>query len=310
MPSAIIASTEECDIITVDSQTGAATILSAKLSGECSDQGIEYQEYTGTAEIAPGFIEDVEWIEPKYVLISNCCEPADGRLEVVDIEGHDQPYGFGPSGSYPAVNSQGELVFGTPALSGGLASFGMVSLDLNYDDASDPSSTNLGTSGDISFRYLTSSEGGDTRPNSFATRTTWVGGDVIGLGIWTLMEDRRFFSWVLLIDLNIGPVAANARGFGWELPTGDELGNLVVAEQRCFLFKTLCMGLPARVVVVDPQTLVPLYEVEVDDTVVDMDLVRGWLLVTLVDGRMGTLDLSDGTFNVLANGIRNAVWQE
>ena len=41
-----------------------------------------------------------------------------------------------------------------------------------------------------------------------------------------------------------------------------------------------------------------------------MDLVRGWLLATLVYGRMGTLDLADETFSVLANGIRNAVWQE
>ena len=61
---------------------------------------------------------------------------------------------------------------------------------------------------------------------------------------------------------------------------------------------------------VDSQILAPVYEVEVEASIVDMDLVRGWLLVTLVDGRMGTLDLSDGTFNVLANGIRNAVWQE
>ena len=317
MPSAIIASTEECDIVSVDSQTGAVRVLAdfsaysekARVFSDCSDEGIEYQEYSGTAEIAPGYIEDVEWIEPKYVLIGNCCEPAAGRLEVMDIEEHDQPYGFGLSGSYPAVNSQGELLFSTPALSGGLASFGVVQLDLD-EDASGPSSTYIETSGEISFHYLMSSEGGDDRPNSFATRTTWVGGDVIALGIWTLMEDRRFLSWVLLIDLDIGPVAANARGFGWELPTGDESGNLVVAEQRCFLFKAPCMGLSARVVVVDPQTLVPLYEVEVDDTVVDMDLERGWLLVTLVDGRMGTLDLIEGTFTVLATGIRNAVWQE
>ena len=41
-----------------------------------------------------------------------------------------------------------------------------------------------------------------------------------------------------------------------------------------------------------------------------MDLVRGWLLVTLTDGRMGTLDLADGTFAVIAEGVRNAVWQE
>lgn len=323
MPAAIIASTKECDIVSVDSQTGAVRVLAdfsaysgkARVFSDCSDQGIEYQEYTGTAEVAPGYIEDVKWVEPKYVLIGNCCEPAAGRLEVLDVEERGQPYRFGPSGSYPAVNSRGELIFSTPALSGGLASFGMVQLDPNYGDASDPSSSYLGTSGDISFHYLTLGGGGDARPNSFATRTSWVGGDAIALGVWTVLDDQGFFPWVVLIDLNGGPIAANARGSGWMFPTADQFGNFVVAEQHCFVFyKSECIGSPAKVVVVDSETLVPFYEVEIDDVVVDMDvdmdLVRGWLLVTLVDGRMGTLDLANGTFNVLANGIRNAVWQE
>ena len=319
MPAAIIASTEECDIVSIDSQTGAVRVLAdfsaysgkARVFRDCSDEGLEYQEYTGTAEIAPGYIEDVEWVDPKYVLTGNCCEPAVGRFEIFDIEEHDQPYRFGPNGSYPAVNGRGELVFSVLSVVGALASFGIVPLDINYDDASDPSSTFLGTSGDISFHYLKLDEGGNPNPNSFATRTSWVGGHAIALGVWTVMDDLGFFPWVVLIDLNSGPIAANARGSGWELPTGDELGNLVVAEQHCFLFpKSECIGSPAKVVVVDSETLVPLYEVEVDDVVVDMDLVRGWLLVTLVDGRMGTLDLADGTFNVLANGIRNAVWRE
>ena len=65
MPGEIIASTEECDIVSVDSQTGVATILSANVGGDCSDQGSEFREYSGSAEIAPGFIEDVEWVDPK-----------------------------------------------------------------------------------------------------------------------------------------------------------------------------------------------------------------------------------------------------
>ena len=318
MPSAIIASTEECDIVSVDSQTGAVRVLAdfsaysekARVFSDCSDQGIEYQEYTGMAEIAPGYIEDVEWVEPKYVLIGNCCEPAAGRLEVLDVEEHVQPYGFGPSGSHPVVNSRGELLFSTPALSGGLASFGIVQLDLD-DDTSGPSSTYLETSGEVTFHYLALGEGEGSDPNSFATRTSWVEGDAIALGVWTVLDDQGFFPWVLLIDLNSGPIAANARGSGWMLPTADQFGNFVVAEQHCFVFnKSQCIGSPSKVVVVDSEMLVPLYEVEAEDTIVDMDLVRGWLLVTLVDGRMGTLDLSDGTFDVLANGIRNAVWQE
>lgn len=318
MPSAIIASTVECDIVSVDSQTGAVRVLAdfsaqsekARVFSGCSDLGTEYQEYTGTAEIPPGYIEDVEWIEPKYVLIGVCCEPAGGRFDVLDIEEYDQPYMFGPTGSYPAVNSRGELLFSTPALSEGLASFGIVQLDLD-DDASGPSSTYLEISGEISSHYLALGEGEGSDPNSFATRTSWVEGDVIALGVWTVLDDQGFFPWVLLIDLNGGPVAANARGSGWMLPTADQFGNFVVVEQHCFLFnRSQCIGSPSKVVVVDSETLVPLYEVEAEDTIVDMDLVRGWLLITLVDGRMGTLDLSDGTFNVLADGIRNAVWQE
>jgi len=319
VPAAIIASTEECDIVSVDSQTGAVRVLAdfsaysgnASVFSSCSDQGIEYQVYTGTAEIAPGFIEDVEWVDPKYVLIGNCCEPAVGRFEVLDIEEHDQPYWLALNGSYPAANSKGELTFIGPALSGGLASFGIVSLDLNNDDDSDPSHPFFGTSGDVAYHHLTLGEDGNPHPNSFASRTTWVGGDDIALGVWTVLDDQGFFPWVVLIDLDTGSVASNARGSGWMLPTGDDLGNLVVAEQHCFLFpKSECIGSPAKVVVVDSETLAPLYEVEVDDVVVDMDLERGWLLVTLVDGRMGVLDLPDGKFNVLADGIRNAVWQE
>lgn len=317
IPPAIIASTEQCDIVSVDSRTGAVRILAdfsvysgkARVFGNCSDQGLEYQHYSGTAEVAPGFIEDVEWVDPKYVLIGNCCEPAVGRFEVLDIEEHNRPYWLALNGSYPSVNGRGELVFSELGASGGLASFGTVPLVISYDD-SNPSHPFFTTAGDVSYHHLMPGDGEGSSPNSFATRTSWVEGNSIALGIWTLMEDQGFFPWVMLIDLDIGPIAANARGLGWMLPTGDQLGNLVVAEQHCFGYLSECIGSLAKIVVVDSQALVPLYEVDVDDTIVDMDLVRGWLLVTLVDGRMGILDLADGTFNVLAYGIRNAVWQE
>ena len=318
VPTAIIASTEECDIVSIDSQTGAVKVLAdfsaysgkARVFSDCSDLGIEYQAYTGAAEIAPGFIEDVEWVAPKYVLTGNCCEPAVGRIEVFDIEEHDQPYGFGTFGSYPSVNDRGELVFSEMGLCGGLASFGTVPLVISYDDDSDPSYPFFASGGDVSRHHLMLEDGEDCNLNSFATRTSWVGGHAIALGIWTVMDDQGFFPWVVVIDLDTGPIAANARGSGWMLPTGDQSGNLVVAEQHCFGYLSECVGSPAKVVVVDSETLVPLYEVEVDGVIVDMDLVRGWLLVTMVDGRLGTLDLADGTFAVLAEGIRNAVWQE
>ena len=61
---------------------------------------------------------------------------------------------------------------------------------------------------------------------------------------------------------------------------------------------------------VDSQTLLPLHELEVDGKIADMDLVRGWLLITLADGRMGTIDFMTGEFSVIADGITHAVWME
>ena len=314
MPTAIIASTGDCDIVSVDSQTGVVKVLAdfsaysgkASVFSDCSDQGSEYRQYTGTLEIAPGFIEDVEWIAPKYVLTGNCCEPAVGRFEVLDIESHDQPYGVSLFGSYPSISDTGQLLY----LTGG--SLAIAPFEVSYIDT-DPSYPSYQSIGEVSYHALAFDDGGEGALNrtNVLYRTTWVTDSVIAVGIFTARGDPGWLPWVAVIDLDSGPIAANARGVGWMHPTGDQLGNLVVAEQHCFVIDiSQCIGSPSKVVVVDSETLDPLYEVEIDDVVVDMDLVRGWLLVTLIDGRMGTLDLSDGTFNVLANGIRNAVWQE
>ena len=61
---------------------------------------------------------------------------------------------------------------------------------------------------------------------------------------------------------------------------------------------------------VDSHTLLPIHELEVDGNIADMDLVRGWLLITLTDGRMGTIDFTTGAFSVIADGITHAVWTE
>ena len=64
------------------------------------------------------------------------------------------------------------------------------------------------------------------------------------------------------------------------------------------------------IVTVDPQTLLPIHELEVDGEIADMDLVSGWLLITLTDGRMGTIDFTTGAFSVIGDGITHAVWME
>ncbi|WP_419848747.1 hypothetical protein [Candidatus Poriferisocius sp.] len=317
MPAAIVASTDQCNIVTIDSQTAETVVLwdygkSDYRSLDCSDQGSEYREYEGTEEIAPGYIEDLEWADPNYVLMSMCCEPGAGRFELLDSKEDDQPIWLALNGYSPWIDNRGTFLFSGPGVGDAIVSFGTVSFRVSYD-SSDPDHPYYRLLGDVSYDHLVLEEGAASRLRWSVDRSTWMGEDDIVVGLQTIMSDLGWYSWVAKISPGGGAAASNARGSGWMLPRGDRLGNLVVAEQECgryLPFASDCIGLPAKVVVVDSGTLVPLYEVDVKDPIADMDLVRGWLLVTLVDGQMGVLDLADGTFNVLANGIRNAVWQE
>ena len=316
MPAAIIVTTDQCDIVTIGSQSSEFVVhwdysKSDYRSLDCSDQGSEYREYEGTAEIAPGYIDDVEWSDPKYVLLSMCCEPVDGRFEVLDIEKDDQPIWLALNGYSPWIDSSGTFLFSTSVADDAIVSFGTAPFQVGFD-SSDPNHPYYRLLGEVLYHHLVLEEGGASTLRWSVGRSSRIGGDDIVVGIMTILGDRGWYPWVAKISPDGNAAESNARGSEWMLPRGDRLGNLVVAEQACVPIPYLagCIGLSARVVVVDSETLAPLYEVEVEEPIVDMDLVRGWLLVTLVDGRMGTLDLSDGTFNVLANGIRNAVWRE
>lgn len=94
------------------------------------------------------------------------------------------------------------------------------------------------------------------------------------------------------------------------LPTGDGSGNLVVAEQSCGYRIERCEATRSTLLVIDSRTLLPIHEIVVDGAIADMDLTRGWLLVTLTDGRMGTINLINGTFTAIAEEITYAVWME
>ena len=88
---------------------------------------------------------------------------------------------------------------------------------------------------------------------------------------------------------------------------------LVVVEQACNRINgtiNSCVSDRAKIVVLDSNSLAPIYEMVVDGNVVDMDLHRGWLLVTFSSGQMGILDLVDGSFSPVADEITNAVWAE
>ena len=240
-------------------------------------------------------------------------------FELLDIEKREKRYWDPLSIWYTSVDGQRTLLVSSYALrdsGGGLASLRSGPVVLS-EMASDRGYAYYEAFEGLPYHHLVldSSRASNQRwdfGRSIVVRSTWVGEDAVAVVVQTFVEGLGEYRWLAKVNLDESATVSNARGLGWMLPAGDQQGNLVVAEQFCHGWRSTaaCIGSPAKVVVADSETLDPLYEVEVDDTIADLDLVRGWLLVTLDDGRMGVLDLADGTFNVLADGIRNAVWQE
>ena len=308
MPTGIVASTERCDVVAFDSVSGASVTLWDYGEGggrelDCSETGLAYGDYSGTAEIAPGFINDIEWSAPQFVLVSFCCEPAAGRFEILDTTTGQQDW-LAVDGSYPAIDDQNRLLF-VRADMAPIGSIASVSFDV-FHDKTDRANQYYQLQGDPFRRDFAQGIGDAT--SSLIGPVSWV--DAPNLAFQLLVKDeQQRSSWVGYLNSE-HKITLNSRGRGWTLPAGDQFGNLVVAEQQCTELLRACDGSRARIVVVDPPQLAPVYEVEINGAVTDMDLVRGWLLVTLADGRMGSLDLADGTFNVIAQGIRNAVWRE
>ena len=147
----------------------------------------------------------------------------------------------------------------------------------------------------------------------FIGNVSWLDNDRIAFDLWSFDFDlpgSKVFSWTGVIDLTQQSVSLNSRSPGWSNPTGDELGNLVVTEQPCNFYVGTCDQDRSIIVTLDSHTLLPIHELEVDGNIADMDLVRGWLLITLTDGRMGTIDFTTGEFSVIADGITHAVWME
>ena len=316
MPTAIIASTSDCSIVSIDPKTMLAkelwnytTITSAdKLNcDEKNGDSVTDQEL----ESVPGHIEDLDWISPSYVLISMCCEPAAGRFEVLDTNSNIQPKWLALNGRSPSVNHDNVLLYSRPFfLHQGIPAIASVPFQIKYN-TSDSANTfyelqDSGIDYPIKFRDNDASNRG-----SFVSKVDWVGDYNVVFELHRHDEAHSMWlSWIGYIDLAKKSVIVNSRGVGWTLPAGDQLGNLVVIEQECGNWLEKCAPFPASVVVVDSETLNPIYEVAISQSVADLDLVRGWLLLTLTDGRVGTFDLATGTFTAIAEGIRSAVWQE
>ena len=270
-------------------------------------------------ESTPSYIEDLEWIDTGYVLISMCCEPVVGRFEILAMPGtseYKRPLWLALDGRFPNISDDGSLLFvaGSGNIEDAYTMNVIENIDVNVDNASDPEHPFYALTGDYSYFGLSfHHEDSSSDLRGHVGDVSWVDNDRIAFDLWSFdldLSDSGLFSWIGVIDLTQQSVSLNSRSPGWSNPTGDGLGNLVVAEQSCDSLVGACEQDRSKIVTVDSQTLLPVHELEVDGEIADMDLVRGWLLITLTDGRMGTIDFTTGEFSVIADGITHAVWME
>ena len=316
VPASILVSTKDCEVSSIDSMTGEATPVwtyndVSDLYFDCEDV---LEERPSGMESFPSHIDDVEWISPSLVLVSICCEPAAGRFEVIDTSAGSQPAWLALNGSFPSINSQNVLLHGTAVPIGTEAPvIRTVPFEIQYDQ-SDPdypyySLKDPVTFYSLSFGFERGSEDSSERLG-YILGVGWVGDDKIGFELWSNEGNSHLYPSVGIVDLELQSVVVRSRGPGWMIPTGDDSENLVVAEQACRRIGDSCEAEASKIVVLDSTTLMPIHEVTVDRAIADMDMVRGWLIVTFSDGRMGTINLIDGSFSAVADGIVNAVWME
>ena len=332
MPPSIVASTEACEIVVVDSATGETTrlweykyISAAKTPFYyCGPypEDVEALEaiLPPNYESGPSFIDDLEWIDTGYILISECCEPISGRFNLLAMPSTSQikePLRFRLSGGSPDINDDHSLLLKKYVhLQSRSYPISVIdSFDVNSDDAFHPEYPSYSSAGDQTNYGLLF----DQDDISFGNRAevgnvSWLNNHRIAFDVFIWhsgLSDLEVVSWIGVIDLTQQSVSLNSRspGSGWSMPTGDELGNLIVTEQPCDYLFIKCED-RSRIVTVDSHTLLPIHELEIDGNIADLDLVRGWLLITLTDGRMGTIDFTTGEFSVIADGITHAVWME
>ena len=329
MPPSIVASSEACEIVIVDVATGETTKLwEYKYSRAetpfyyCMAHGITDNLESilpPNYESGISFIENLEWVDTGYILISMCCEPAVGRFELLAMPATsetEKPLWLALDGGSPDISDDGSLLFALPHFFGSSGyPIGVIEeFDINSDNASDPEYPSYNLTGYSSYYELSvDQEDISSGISWFVGNVSWLDNDRIAFDLWSFdfdLSDSEVFSWIGIIDLTQQSVSLNSRSPGWSIPTGDELGNLVVTQQPCNNYLSTCEQDHSRIVTVDSQTLLPIHELEVDGNIADMDLVRGWLLITLTDGRMGTIDFTTGAFSVIADGITHAVWME
>ena len=237
----------------------------------------------------------VEWIDPGYILISICCEPAVGGFELLAMPATskiDKPFGLTLNSGSLDISDNGSFLFEVPTgFNSRFHAIGVVEFN-PYFDNSDPDYPIYSLTGDRNlYRLSFDQEDFSSGIDGFVRNVSWLNNDRIAFDLWTFdLLGSEVFSWIGIIDLTQQSVSLNSRSPGWSIPTGDELGNFVVTQQPCNYYVSTCDQDRSRIVTVDSHTLLPIHELEVDGEIADMDLVRGWLLITLIDGQMGTID--------------------
>ena len=322
MPTAIVASTDACDIVEIDPVTGATTILweysgAEYVSFYCGAHRITEDlesELPSGYEGGISFVADVEWVDSGFVLISICCEPASGRFELLAVSGGSQPAVptlLNLEGGSPALRD-GVLLFEMPVSAGsGFHTIGTTVFDA-YFDTSDPDFPFYSLTGQSEFYELFFDQSDlSSGVDGFVRNVSWVDNNRLAFDLWSIgISDSEVFSWTGIIDLTQQSVSLNSHGPGWSMPSGDKVGNLVVAEQQCNYFVSVCNHDRSKILTIDSRTFTPIHELEIDGEIADMDLVRGWLLITLTNGQMGTVNFATGNFTVIADGISHAAWME
>ena len=253
MPLSIIASTEACEIIVVDAATGETTklweykyIRSETPFYYCGPYPDDLETLESILppnyEIGPSFVEDLEWIDAGYILISMCCEPAVGRFELLAMPGTsetEEPLWLALNGRFPNISDDGSLLFvaGSGSIGDPYTINVIENLDVNSDNASDPEYPSYSLTGGINYFGLSfDQENISSGIRGFVGDVSWLDNDRIAFDLWSFDFDlpgSKVFSWTGVIDLTQQSVSLNSRSPGWSIPTGDELGNLVVTEQPC-----------------------------------------------------------------------------
>ena len=317
VPMTIVASTTRCVLVSIDTLTSQSSSIwdypaNDDRDFDCEDSDANTPSASG--ESFSSYIDNLEWVDPSLLLVSLCCEPAVGRFEVIDTSNDIGPTWLALDGGSPALNEDNVLLYSLPFYLGERATsvIGSMAFDVRYDE-SDPDYPFYSLESEPTVYALSFGPTGATDIQGFVSGLSWVGEDKIAFELWTWGSSSTLHPFVGLIDLESNLAIFGSRKDGWTLPSGDGSSNLVVVEQACNRINGMinsCASDEAKIVVLDSNSLAPIYEVVVDGSVVDMDLHRGWLLVTFSSGHMGILDLVDGLFSPVADEISHAVWAE